>query len=146
MEGKTHTAIGKVSLILGTLSVLLIILQVIVTYGIYSGIIAFDIAIVLSYLGYLSIPFAIIAIILGYLARKQGDKYGLIGLILGLIVIILFIISIVMSAVVYLYVYNMTSGSANMGPGPMLFLDMHQIAQASNGWVNLTIDNASSVG
>jgi len=144
MEEKTHTTFGKISLILGMLSILLIISQVIAVYGVYIGAIGSNLAIVLSFFGYLSIPSAIIAVILGYLARKQGDKYGTIGLILGLIVIILFIISLVMSAVVYFYAANMIPDSSTNRA--MLFLDMHQIAPTSNGWVNWTIDTASNIG
>ena len=143
MEGKTHTTIGKVSLTLGLISFLLIILTAFVTYGTYIGIIASNVIIVVGYLGYFfAIPAAIIAIILGFIAWKKGDKYGLIGLILGLIVIILFIISIIMSAFLYVYVSGMLPNSYQP-PAPQ-FLDMHQIAAVSNGWVNLTTDNATA--
>jgi len=104
MAEKTHTTIGKVSLILGTISFLLMISVPIVPY--ITG--PLDILIVLGFILYLVVlPGAIIAIILGFIARKQGDKYGLVGLILGLVVIILFIISIVLSAIVYVYVSGM---------------------------------------
>ena len=52
------------------------------------------------------VPFilAIIAIALGASARKKGDIYGTIGLILGIVAIIL---TIVVSALVYYYVSSM---------------------------------------
>jgi len=51
------------------------------------------------------VPFilAIIAIALGVSARKKGDIYGTIGLILGIVTIIL---TIVVSALVYYYVLS----------------------------------------
>jgi len=99
MEEKTHTTIGKVSFILGIISLLLIILIPIIAAA---GKLTPDAMIVLSYFEYLIVlPGATIAIILGFMARKQGDKYGVIGLVLGLVIIILFIISIVISGIIY---------------------------------------------
>ena len=108
MEEKTYTTFGKVSLILGIISFLLLLFSPIVLLFIgyvMPSTLVFELSIssVLNYIVKLFLlPLAIIAIILGLIARKQGDKYGRIGFILGSIVIIIFIIFIVFAGIVYL--------------------------------------------
>jgi len=106
MDGKPHTTIGVVSLILGIISILIMMAGFVMPYMV--GYAEFGAFIILAYLLYLvGIPGAIIAIVLGYLAKKQGDSYGLIGLILGAIVLILMVISIIIAAITYAYVSSM---------------------------------------
>jgi hypothetical protein len=108
MEEKTYNIFGKVSLILGIISFLLLLFSPIVLLfvgNVMPSTLIFELSIspVLDYIVKLFLlPMAIIAIILGLIARKQGDKYGLIGLILGSIVIIFFIILIVLTGIAYL--------------------------------------------
>ncbi len=115
MKHNSHTIMGIVSLILGIISILLMTTGIILPF--MMGTAVFDVSsvfstlLLFSYLEYLiGIPGAIIAIIIGYLAKKQGDSYGLIGLILGAIVLILVVISIIISAMTYLYVSSMLPG------------------------------------
>ena len=114
MGEKTHTTFGKVSLVLGIISFLLNLFSPIIFlffwYRAVHSALIFELSIspVLMYLvNMFLLPTAIVAIILGFMARKQGDKYGLIGLILGLIVIIIFIIFMILAAI--MYVSNMLS-------------------------------------
>jgi MFS family permease len=113
MDEKTHTTFGKVSLVLGIISFLLLFLSPIVLLFLRHTIpstFLYELSIspVLIYLVNLFLlPTAIVAIILGFMARKQGDKYGRIGLIIGSIVIIIFIILMILSAIIY--VSNMLS-------------------------------------
>ncbi len=115
MKEKTHSNFGKISLILGIISFLLLLLSPIVLLFVsitMPSTLVFELLIspVLIYLVNLFLlPTAIVAIILGFMARKQGDKYGLIGLILGSIVIIIFIIWMILAVIIY--VGNMLSGT-----------------------------------
>ena len=108
MDEKTHTTFGKVSLILGIISFLLNLFSPIIFlffwYRVVHYALIFELTIspVFIYLvNMFLLPTAIVAIILGFMARKQGDKYGLIGLILGLMVISIFIIWMIFAAIIY---------------------------------------------
>ncbi len=91
MAEKAHTSMGLAALICGILGIVIIFIPFI-SFG--------------------SFILAIIAIVLGYLARKEGDRYGIIGIILGALVILLAVIFIVIAGMLYMYVTNM------MPPGP----------------------------
>ncbi len=85
-EKEEHTNIGIAAVVLGILGVILLLLPWIgLPYR--SDIVA--------------IPIAILAVVFGQFARKRGDSYGIIGLILGVITLIIMIIIITLTTPVY---------------------------------------------
>ena len=86
MAEEEHTSEGKAALICGILSIIIVWIP---------------------FINFVSFIRAIVAIVLGYLARKKGDGYGLVGIILGVVVLVLAIITIIVAAAVYTYVTNM---------------------------------------
>lgn len=86
VEEKEHTNIGIASLILGAVGIILVFLPLI-GLPFRSDIVA--------------IPIAILAVVFGYFARKRGDSYGRIGLILGIITLIVMIVIVTLTTPVY---------------------------------------------
>lgn len=86
VEEKEHTNIGIAALVLGAVSIILVFLPWI-GLPFRSDIVA--------------IPIAILAMVFGYFARKRGDSYGRIGLILGVITLIIMIVIVTLTTPVY---------------------------------------------
>ena len=86
VEKEEHTNIGIAAVVLGILSIILLFLP-------WIGLpFRSDI---------LAIPLAILAVVFGQFARKSGDSYGIIGLILGLITLTIMIFIITLTTPVY---------------------------------------------
>ena len=86
IQKETHTKAGINSLIMGIIGI---------------------ICVFIPYFFIASIVLAILAIYEGDKAKKQGDTYGLIGIILGTAHIILYILMFLTTILVYSYVSNM---------------------------------------
>ena len=86
MKEKEHTNVGIIALVLGVVGIILIFLP-------WIGL-AFRSDIV-------AIPIAILAVVFGYFARKRGDSYGHIGLILGVITLIIMIVVVTLTTPIY---------------------------------------------
>jgi len=86
VEKEEHTNIGIAAVVLGILGIILLFLPWI-GLPFRSDIVA--------------IPIAILAAVFGYFARKRGDSYGRIGLILGVITIIIMIVIVTLTTPVY---------------------------------------------
>lgn len=86
VEKEEHTNIGIAAVVLGILGIILLLLP-------WIGLpFRSDI---------LAIPLAILAVVFGQFARKHGDSYGIIGLILGLITLTIMIVIITLTTPVY---------------------------------------------
>jgi uncharacterized membrane protein HdeD (DUF308 family) len=79
-ENKKHTTMGIISLILGILGVLTIL------NWYWTSILSW---------GFIPFVLGLLAIITGWSARKKGDNFGTIGLILGLIAFLIGILQII---------------------------------------------------
>jgi hypothetical protein len=87
IKEKEHTKVGIASIIFGILGLILYFIGLFFfsfvdnrLYGIISGIIL-----------------SILAIIIGYFAKKQGDSYGIYGMILGGLVIVITVIVVILT-------------------------------------------------
>ena len=86
VKEKEHTNVGIVALVLGVIGIILIFLP-------WIGLpFRSDI---------LAVPIAILAVVFGYFARKCGDIYGWIGLLLGVITLIILIVIVTLTTPVY---------------------------------------------
>ena len=120
-EGRKHSTIGKVSLILAISTILFVVIFMALVFLMPGNHTLISILLVLI------IPFIfifpILAIILGAIGYfgKNKDKYGLIGFILG---ILLIFSSIPISATTYVYVSGMIGGSSvDTTPSIMCYAD-----------------------
>ena len=86
VEKEEHTNIGIAAVVLGILGILLLFLPWI-GLPFRSDIVA--------------IPIAILAAVFGQFARKCGDSYGVVGLILGVIILIIMIVIVTLTTPVY---------------------------------------------
>jgi len=83
VEEKKHTDIGIAALVLG-------IVGIVITF--------------IPSVSIISIPIAILAVVFGYMARKRGDSYGLVGLILGIIIIVFVVVSIILAIIFHVWI------------------------------------------
>lgn len=84
MGGNTkHTDIGIAALILGIVGIILRFIP---------------------WISILAIPIAVLTIIFGYMARKRGDSYGLVGIILGVIILIFVVVSVILAAIFHIWI------------------------------------------
>ncbi|MEF8878759.1 MAG: hypothetical protein V5A64_00010 [Candidatus Thermoplasmatota archaeon] len=72
---------------------------------------------------------------MGVIARKEGDSYGLIAIILGVVAIVLLIL---MAFVVYVYVSNILPPPSHVSTPTVAFKQDENI-QTGQHWVNLTV-------
>ena len=83
VEEKKHTDVGIAALVLG-------IVGIVMTF--------------IPFVSIISIPTAILAVVFGYMARKCGDSYGLVGIILGVIILILVVVSVILAAIFHVWI------------------------------------------
>jgi hypothetical protein len=86
VDEKEHTNIGRAAFVLGAVSIVLVFLPWI-GLSFRSDVVA--------------VPMAILAVVLGYFARKHGDSYGRIGLVLGVITLIIMVVIVTLTTPVY---------------------------------------------
>ncbi len=95
VTAKEHTKSGAMSLVLGVIGIILIFLLPII-FGDPS-------------VAMIAIPFGVLAAVFGFSARKRGDGYGIIGLVLGVITLILAIVFLTFFTIAYVERWPLTS-------------------------------------
>ncbi len=94
-----HTNAGKISIILGILGLVIIFLP-----RFFPAVMWFFVTNIFVLLVWELIPLslAISSVVIGRTAKKQGDSYGTVGMILGIIFLIMFAIALTSTLYVYL--------------------------------------------